>query len=177
MSTGSFTLHRKFRWGNATYLVQRRLQEDQLLIEDTFTAQSRIASIDELEDAVYQGELWFEQPQKKKGELVGDLEIAPSFLPLSDYPESIAQRARIRLAIISPLLGVPASARTRDAYLARIEEVERTFSSTDLDTLGRGLSRSTLSRWIKDYADAGISGLIDNYARSGAEGRRAYIPT
>ena len=170
----------RFLWRDHSYVVQRHLADDLVVIEALTTGIVQTVARRDLEQALFAGELCFEiQGRQARPDPVHDIATHYHHIELDDCTPQQQQMARLRLAVIEPLLALPPPARSRERVQARIDEVRASFSAQALANLGcQQLSRATIYRWLKHYRDSAgsIRGLIPQTQRCGGRGQSRLDP-
>jgi putative transposase len=170
----------RFLWQKQTFIVRRQLPDQQVVIEDLTSGVVSTLPRQELEQALFTGELRFEiQGSQARPNPDGSMTTQYTYLALDDCTDRQQTVARLRLTVIEPLLLLAPKDRTRERLEAHIAEIQATFSPQELDALGcRQLSRATLYRWLKLYIESGhnLRGLIPQTQNCGSSGQSRLHP-
>lgn len=170
----------RFSWQKQTFIVKRQLADQQVVIEDLSSGVVKTLPRQELEQALFTGELRFEiQGSQARPNPDGSITTHYTYLALDDCTDRQQRIARLRLQAIEPLLALAPKARTRDCIEARIAEIQATFSPEDLQALGcRQVSRASLYRWLRRYSESGynLRGLIPQTQNCGSSGQSRLDP-
>ncbi len=98
MSSYRFSTGKLFKWNDNLFRVKRTLQNNQLVVEEIASAETRLLYRDELVKALFRNELFFVDADNYQ-------EIKPTYLiDLSDYSPYQIEVANHRLKIIQPHL-------------------------------------------------------------------------
>ena len=131
-----FSIGTVFVWFGQTYEVERILPDKTIQIEEITGMSVRIVEMNVLVQALFEGHLVFQKSQ------VARVDDKPTELrPMDAYSESQLEQARKRLEIITPLLDINVSERTRGF-------VETLAKST-------GVGIASIYRWLKCYETSG----------------------
>ena len=173
MRTYHIAIDTTFAWQGQIWRIVRRIPDKKVNIESKQTLEVKTVSIQALQEALFNGSLFFIWSAEELHEV--DLKTIDHRMLFEDYDIVRQAIAKYRLFVIKPLLGIPA--RKRFHVEARVKEVlrlvkERKTPIQQMDLPRRPrLSVSIMSvyRWIRFYleSDGDIRSLVPNSDKQG----------
>ena len=173
MQRQRFIPGKNFVWQATTYVVQRVLPTQQVVIEHAGSTALTTVPLITLVQALFEGTLHFITAPSSPDASTAERSLAANRgRDLQDYPAELVMIARARLAAIQPLLALTPGQRTRAAVVERSRALRATRGAAHPPTLMTAVSVASLYRWIADYtrSDHDLRALIPVISRRGGAG-------
>jgi hypothetical protein len=139
------------------------LPNNQVMIEDQLTWAVNTVAISKLVAALFRGELSLEVAGRQAKAKDGDLIVTESkYVSLDSCPAHLVAKAKQRLEIITPLLG-----------LTQVTQAQVDARALEVTLAGHRVSSRSIYRWLSYYTQShdDLRALIPNYQNSGGKGK------